>query len=62
MKTFPLGPIMAVLALILGLLAMLDVVKGDVALGMGMIFLSLAILLPGVFNLAGESPGVSRRV
>ena len=41
--------------MILGLLAMLDIVKGDVALGLGIVFLSLAVLLPGVFNFAGDT-------
>ena len=54
MRSFPLAPILAVIAMILGLLAMLDVVKGDVALGLGVVFLALAVVLPGVFNLAGR--------
>lgn len=62
MRSFPLAPVLAVIAMILGLLAMLDVVKGDVALGLAIIFLALAVLLPGVFNLAGDSVRVRDRV
>ena len=60
MRSFPLAPILAVVAMILGLLAMLDIVKGDVALGLGIIFLSLAVLLPGVFSFAGDTHARNR--
>lgn len=62
MRTFPLAPILAVIAMILGLLAMLDVVKGDVALGLAIIFLALSVLLPGVLNLAGDATHARRGV
>lgn len=46
MRNFPIGAILAVIALILALLAMLDLVKGDIALGLAIICLALAMLLP----------------
>lgn len=51
MKTFPLVPILAVIALILSLLAILDIARDDVALGLAIIFLALALMLPGVMDI-----------
>ena len=51
MKTFPLVPILAVIALILSLLAILDIARDDVALGLAIIFLALALMLPGVMDM-----------
>lgn len=62
MRSFPLAPVLAVLAMILGLLAMLDLVKGDVALGLAIVFLALAVLLPGVFDLASGTSTERRRI
>lgn len=53
MKTFPVAPILAVLALVLALVAILDVARDDVALGLAIIFLALALMVPGVMDIAG---------
>lgn len=45
--------ILAIIALVLALLAVLDVVRAGTALGLAVICLSLALLLPGLSRLPG---------
>ena len=54
MRNFPIGAILAVIALILALLALLDVVKNGTALGLAVICLALAVLLPLAVGIPGD--------
>jgi hypothetical protein len=47
MRSIPFTLILAAAALIFGLTAILDVVKDETALSLGIICLALAILIPG---------------
>ena len=53
MRTLPIAAILAIIALVLALLAMLDLVKDETALGLAVMALALAVLLPGALGLAG---------
>ena len=52
MRNIPIGAILAVIALVLALLAILDVVKAGTALGLAVICLALAVLLPTVAGIS----------
>jgi len=55
MRNIPIGAILAVIALVLALLAILDVVKAGTALGLAVICLALAVLLPTVAGIQNDS-------
>ena len=55
MRNIPIGAILAVIALVLALLAILDVVKAGTALGLAVICLALAVLLPTAAGIQNDS-------
>ncbi len=54
MTNIPIGAILAVVALILALLAILDLVKAGTALGLAIICLALAVLLPAATGIGRD--------
>lgn len=58
MKTFPVAAILAVVALVLALLAILDIVKNGTALGLAVICLSLALLIPAAGGFTRDRDGI----
>ena len=54
MRNFPIGAILAVIALVLALLAILDLVKAGTALGLAVICLALAVILPVATGVPGD--------
>jgi len=54
MTNIPIGAILAVVALILALLAILDLVKAGTALGLAVICLALAVLLPAATGIVRD--------
>lgn len=56
MRRMPLAAILALIALVLAVLAILDVVRAGTALGLAVICLALALLIPSATGYRGDRP------